>query len=97
VQHGPVLGGVDVCAGEHRVAALLELGRAGQIDQQTQRFPGHPMLAVVDVQIPDRHRQFAPAARIFGEQFPKMFAGDLVVMAAQRGPLRGGGNVGGHS
>ena len=29
VQHGPVLGGVDVLAGEHRVAARLEAGRPG--------------------------------------------------------------------
>ena len=29
VQHGPVLGGIDVLAGEHRVAPLLKASRAG--------------------------------------------------------------------
>ena len=34
VQHGAVLRGVDVLAGEHRRAPLFEAGRAGQVDQQ---------------------------------------------------------------
>ena len=33
VQHGAVLRGVDVHAGEHRVAALLQSGGAGQVDR----------------------------------------------------------------
>ena len=32
VQHRAVLRGVDVHAGEHRVAALFEVGGAGQVD-----------------------------------------------------------------
>ena len=33
VQHGAVLGGVDVLAGQHRVATLLEARRPGQVHQ----------------------------------------------------------------
>ncbi len=34
VQHRAVLGGVDLLAGEHQVAPLLELALAGQLHQQ---------------------------------------------------------------
>ena len=63
VQHGAVLRGVDVHAGEHRVAALLQSGGAGQVDEQLERLAGDPVLAVVDVQIADRQRQLGAARR----------------------------------
>ena len=55
-------------AGEHRVAVLLETGRAGQVDQQLQRLAGDPVLAVVDVQITDRQRQLGAAVGVFGKE-----------------------------
>ena len=36
VEHGPVLGGVDVLAGEHGVAARLDPGPAGHGDQRAR-------------------------------------------------------------
>ena len=39
VQHRTVLRGVDVDAGEHRVALALQVGRAREIEQQRQRLP----------------------------------------------------------
>ena len=44
VQDGTVLGGVDVLAGEHGVAALLELHLAGKIAQQLDGLIGHQVL-----------------------------------------------------
>ena len=44
VQDGTVLGGVDVLAGEHGVAALLELYLAGKIAQQLDGLIGHQVL-----------------------------------------------------
>ena len=44
VQHGAVLGSVDVLAGEHGFAALLELNLAGQIAQQLNGLVGHQVL-----------------------------------------------------
>ena len=94
VQHRPVLGGVDVDAGEHRVAALFESRCAGQIHQQRQRLAGHAMLAVVDVQIADSDGQLRAASGIVGEQFAQVFLADLVVMPLQGLPRGSGGDVG---
>ena len=44
VQDGAVLGGVNVLAGEHGVAALLELHLAGKIAQQLDGLIGHQVL-----------------------------------------------------
>ena len=44
VQDGTVFGGVDVLAGEHGVAALLELHLAGKIAQQLDGLIGHQVL-----------------------------------------------------
>ena len=81
-------------AGEHRVAALFQSCRAGQIHQQLQRLAGHAVLAVVDVQIADGDRQLGAAGGIVGEQFAKVFSADLVVMPLQGLPRGSGGDVG---
>ena len=44
VQNSAVLGGVDVLAGEHGVAALLEFHLAGKIAQQLDGLVGHQVL-----------------------------------------------------
>jgi len=70
---------------------------AGQVHEQGQRFPGDAVLAVVDVEVANDHGELAAAIGIFGEQLAKIFAGDLVMVATQRVPFGGGGNVCGHS
>ena len=90
VQHRAVLGGVDVHAGEHRVAALFKVGGLRQIDQQLERFAGDPVLAVVDVEVSDRQRQLGAACGVLVEQFAEMFVADLIVMSRQRLPCWGG-------
>ena len=94
VQHRAVLRGVDVDAGEHRVAALLQSGGAGQVEQQLQRLPGDPVLAVVDVEVADRQCQLGAAGGVFGEELAQVFVADLVVMPLQGLPRGSGGDVG---
>ena len=93
VQHRAVLGGVDVHAGEHRVAALLEAGGAGQIDQQLQRLAGDPVLAVVDVEVADRQRQFGTPVGVLVEELAEVFVADLIVMPLQGLPCWSGRDV----
>ena len=38
VEHGPVLGGVDVLAGEHGVAACFDAGRPGHVEEEAHRL-----------------------------------------------------------
>jgi hypothetical protein len=42
MEYRTIFGGVDVHAGEHRIAALLESRGAGRVDEQTAAFPGSP-------------------------------------------------------
>ena len=100
VQHGPVLGGVDVLAGEHGVTALLQACRAGQIHQQCQGLPGDPVLAVVDIEVTDGQRQFPAAVGVLGEELSQVHVGDIGVVAGQCLPGGTGGdirNLGAHS
>ena len=54
VQHGPVLGGVDVRAGEHCGDPVGPAGpRAARAVSSVQRLVGDQVLAVVDVQVGD--------------------------------------------
>ena len=73
---------------------LLEAGGAGEVDQQFQRLPGDPVLAVVDVEVADRQRQFGAAVGVLGEELAQMFLADLVVMPGQGLPCGSGGDIG---
>ena len=50
VQHGAVLGDVDLIAAEHGVDALAQAALRGEVQQQTQRLVGDAVLGVVQVQ-----------------------------------------------
>ncbi len=55
-------------SGEHLIAAVFEVGRPGKVDQQFQRLAGYAVFAVVDVQVADRHSEFAAAIGIVIEE-----------------------------
>ena len=74
--------------GEHRVAALFEVGRPGQVGQQLDGLTGDAVFAVVDVEVADGDRQFAAAVGIVVEELAQMGVPDLSVVLAQRIPLR---------
>ena len=79
--------------GVHRIAALFEPGRPRQIHQQSQRLAGHPVLAVVDVEVADGQGQFPPAVGVLGEELPQVLVGDLAVVSGQRLPGGAGRGV----
>ena len=67
VQDGAVLGGVDVLAGEHSVAALLELHLAGKIAQQLDGLIGHQVLGQIEVKVAGVKAQLIHAVGVSGE------------------------------
>src|SRR6185437_14610016 len=89
VQHGPVFRDVDVRPVEHRVAVALEVGRAGEVDQQFQRVAVDAVFAVVDIEIADGEVEIAAAIGVFVEEITQMRLADLPVMLLQRTPCRG--------
>jgi hypothetical protein len=86
VQHGPVLGHVDVLAAEHGVPALGHPGLLGQLDQQAQGLVGDPVLGVVQVQAGSFGGQPLTPPGILGEEVTQVPPGDLLVVALQRLP-----------
>ena len=68
VEDGAVLGDVDVLAGEHRFAALLDAALAGQLAEQHQRLVGDPVLREVEVEAGAVGDQALAALRVGGEE-----------------------------
>ena len=91
VQDGAVLGGVDVLAGEHGVAALLELHLAGKIAQQLDGLIGHQVLGQVEVQVTGVKAQLVHALGIGGEPGLEVDALglELLLMGLERLPSGG--------
>ena len=67
VQDGAVLGGVNVLAGEHGVAALLELHLTSKIAQQLDGLIGHQVLRQIEVQVTGVKAQLVHALGIGSE------------------------------
>ena len=67
VQDGAVLGSVDVLAGEHGVAALLELHLTGKIAQQLDGLIGHQVLGQIEVQVTGVKAQLVHAVGVSSE------------------------------
>ena len=61
VQHGAILGDVDLFAGKHRVAAALDVGGLGQRQQQRHRLAGHRAFRPVEQQAAGRERELREA------------------------------------
>ena len=95
VQHGAVLGDVDVLAREHGVAALGDAGLRGQLVEQAQALVGHPVLGVIEVQPGRLGRQPGAPLRVRGEEIAQVDAGDLAVVRGQRREGRELAGVGG--
>ncbi|MDH6433436.1 hypothetical protein M2158_001913 [Streptomyces sp. SAI-144] len=87
VQHGPVLGRVDLLAAEHGVPQAEDVGRGGEFAQQPQCLVGDEVLGVVDVQVTDPQCVPGAASGIGGEQLPQLHLAELFAVFGQRGPL----------
>ena len=68
VEDGAVLGDVDVLAGEHRFAALLDPALAGELAEQDQRLVGDPVLGEVEVEAGAVGDQPLAALGVLGEE-----------------------------
>ena len=88
VQNGAVLGGIDVLAGEHGVAALLELHLAGKIAQQLDGLIGHQVLGQIEVKVAGVKAQLVHALGIGGEPGLEVdaFSLELLLMSLERLP-----------
>ncbi len=86
VQHGAVLGDVDVLAGEHRFAARLDAALAGQLAEQDQRLVSYTVLGEVEVEAGAVGDEALAAFGVGGEELAQVGVGDLGVVALQRRP-----------
>ena len=95
VQHGAVLGVVDVHAGVHGLGALVELDGLGEVGEQLEGLRLDEVLGQVEVQVAGVEAQLLDALGIVGEPLLEAdaLALQLVVVLLQRGPLRGLGGV----
>ena len=76
VQHGAVLGHVDLVAAEHGVDALAQAALLGESTEQRQRLVGDAVLRVVEVEAGGFRRQALAAGRVVGEERAQMQAAD---------------------
>ena len=93
VEHGPVLGGVDVGAGEHGVTAGLDAGGPGQVDQERQRLVGDPMLGVVQDEIAGSGGQTGRPLGVVGEELAQVEIADVAEVRCEGLPLRSAGRI----
>ena len=91
MQHGAVLGVVDVHAGVHGLGALVELDGLGQVGEQLQGLRLDQVLGQIEVQVACIEAQLLDALGVIGEPLLEADALglQLVVVLLQRGPLRG--------
>ena len=93
VQHGPVLGDVDVLAGEHRGDPLAQPGPLGERDERRDGLVGDQVLAVVEVELGGLDGQARAALRVGGEELTERRRGEGLVLVAQRAPGSRSGEV----
>ena len=91
VQNSAVLGGVDVLAGEHSVASLLELHLAGKIAQQLDGLIGHQVLGQIEVKVAGVKAQLIHAVGVSSEPGLEVDALglELLLMGLERLPSGG--------
>ena len=91
VQDGTVLGGVDMRAREHEVAALLQMDRPAQGGKQTDGLVRHEVLGQVEVEVRQVEGELPDALGIVGELLleAETTGAELVEVLPQRLPLGG--------
>ena len=91
VQHGALLGDVDLLAPEHRVDAPAQVALVGELQEQLQRLVGDAVLRVVEVEPGALDGEALAAAGIVGEELAQVRVPKLLVVRRERlpgGPLR---------
>ena len=72
MQYRAILGHVDLVTAEHRIDSIAKTGLPGQLQQQTQRLVGDPVLRVVEEDAFGFENEALTAFRIGGEQFASL-------------------------
>jgi len=93
VQHGTVLGEVDVLAREHRGDLLGQPGLLRERDERLDGRVGDEVLGVVEVQLDGVGGQARAALRVGGEELTERRRGEGLVLVAQRAPGSRSGEV----
>ena len=92
VQHGAILGDVDLVAAEHRVDALTQARPAGQLEEQTHGLVGDAVLRVVEVETLTLGRETLAPLRVGGEEVAQVRVAHLLEVLLERVPLGGLGD-----
>ena len=95
MQHGAILGDVDLVAAEHGVDAPAQVGLVGQPAQQRQRLVGDAVLGVVEKDAGRLGGQPLAACRVVREQLCGGAAARIVSCVRQRAPVHAGRSVSG--
>ena len=86
VEHGAILGDVDVLAAEHRVAPRRDPRSAASREQQLDRLGGDPVLGEVGMDAGRLEREPLDPTGISGEQVAEMPLADVVEVMRERAP-----------
>ena len=91
VQHGAILGEVDLVAAEHGVDAVAQSGCFGKLHEQVERLVGDAVFRVVEVEAHGLGRQALAARGVCGKEVAQVQRLDLLVMLLEGRPLRAAG------
>ena len=86
VEHGPVLGAVDLVAGEHPVAPAGDVGLLGEREQELHGLGGRAVLGVVDEDAARLARHRGESLWIAREQVAQVRRRDRALVRGQRLP-----------
>jgi hypothetical protein len=88
VQHGPVLGDVDLLAREHRIDARSQPRFLRELEQQLEALVGDPILRVVEVDADGLGRHPLAALRIARKELAQVQRPHAPVVSFERLPGR---------
>ncbi len=85
MQNGTILGGVDLLAREHGLAALPQVGLLGKLEQEVERLLGDAVLGEIEEDVLELHRKILKSLRLFLEPLTHVLAFDLLIMGLELG------------
>ena len=86
VERGALLGEVDLLAAEHEVDSPAQLALLGQLQQVRQRFVGHALFGIVQIQPRPFGDQPLAAAGIVCEELTQVHVAKSLVVRRERPP-----------
>jgi hypothetical protein len=92
VEHGPLLGHVDLLAGEHGVDPLAQAGGLGDADEEADRLRRQPVLRVVEEEALGLDREAFAPLRVGGEEVAQVRVPYVPEVRHERLPLGGVGD-----